>query len=108
MPEEPEETLAPTSGKLTPEEAVSGFAPLAITQAGVAQLHLIELSTGLDAVGCAPISLPAGAVISKSILSVDQIHLALVSGEGLSCQPYAGGSTCYPAADTLHLVDTAI
>ena len=104
----PGETLVPATSARTPEAAVSGFAPLAVTQAGVNQLHLIDLSAGLDAAGRAPISLPAGAEISKSVTSADQNHLALVSGEGLSCQPYAGGSTCFPAADRLHLVDTAI
>jgi hypothetical protein len=106
VPVNPEETQAPASDKRTPEAAVSGFAPLAVTQEGVTQLHMIDLSTGLDVPGRVPVTLPAGAEISNTIASTDQDHLALVSGMGLSCQPYGGGSSCYPAADTLHLVDT--
>ena len=98
-----EEASAASASKLTAELG----APLAVTQEGVTQLHLIDLSTGLDAPGRAPITLPAEAEISASITSADKSLLAVVSGEGQACQAYAGGSACYPEADNLHLLDLA-
>ena len=76
-----EEASAALASKLTAELG----APLAVTQEGVTQLHLIDLSTGLDAPGRAPITLPAGAEISASITSADKSLLAVVSGEGQAC-----------------------
>jgi hypothetical protein len=80
-------------------------APAAITQDGQTRLHLIDLASGADVAGSSPLELPAGAVVSASAASPDRIHLALTSGVGRSCRSFGGGSSCYEAAETLHLVD---
>ena len=82
-------------------------APAAITQDGQTRLHLIDLASGADVAGSSPLELPAGAVVSASAASPDRIHLALTSGVGRSCRSFGGGSSCYEAAETLHLVDVA-
>lgn len=100
-PVDPEVTSAALAGNLTPELV----APLAVTQEGVTRLHLIDLSTGLDASGHLPLALPTGDEITESIISADKRLLAVVSGEGQACQAYAGGSACHLEADNLHLLD---
>ena len=99
----PETSAVEPTGKPAAIQA----APVAITQDGATSLHLIDLATGADAAGATPMDLPVGATVSASAALEDKSQVALASGVGHSCRSFAGGSSCYDAAETLHLVDTA-
>lgn len=63
------------------------------------QIHLIDLTTGKDAVGYDPIH------AEIPVFSDDGKFLAAVESHGESCEPSGGGVACRPSAATLHVLD---
>jgi hypothetical protein len=103
-----------TTDVLTPSQTaqaagapISGEAPFLIQVGDVSQVRLLDLASGHDDRAKPALALPAGEKVSASQLAAGGSLLALVSGFGQVCRRFGGGSACYQASKTLHLVDIA-
>lgn len=69
------------------------------------RLRRVDPATGRDAAGSPAIDLGHSDYIPAYRFSAGGRTLAVVGGSRAACEPYAGGSRCRAAAETLHLVD---
>jgi hypothetical protein len=65
----------------------------------------IDPASGQQVAGRAPISMGSGRYAPAYALSADNRRLAVISGEGASCEPYAGGTSCRSRAEVIHIID---
>jgi hypothetical protein len=72
----------------------------------VLTLQAVDLATGSPAPGWEPLLLPdGGRDIGGFTFSPSGDRLAVVSGTAPFCSRSAGGSACWPGADSLHVID---